>query len=74
MNNELTVPTENGMSMSQMMGISVGEGGKKSSSLARLTQIHSAIMGTKEVDGKSMKIEVIPSGSYKLDLGDGKVG
>ncbi len=74
MNNELTVPTENGMSMSQMMGISVGEGGKKSSSLARLTQIHSAIMGTKEVDCKSMKIEVIPSGSYKLDLGDGKVG
>lgn len=74
MNTEITVPTENGMSISQMMGVSIGEGGKKSSSLARLTQIHSAIMGTKEVDGKSMKIEVIPSGSYKLDLGDGKVG
>jgi len=74
MSKEITVPTENGMSMSQMMGISVGEGGKKSSNLARLTQIHSDIMGTKEVDGKPMKIVVIPSGSYKLDLGDGKLG
>ncbi len=73
MTTEITVPTENGMSISQMMGISVGEGGKKSSSLARLTQIHSAIMGSKDLDGKSMKIEVIPSGSYKLDLGDGTV-
>jgi len=73
MNTEITVPTENGMSISQMMGVSVGEGGKKSSSLARLTQIHSGIMGSMDVGGKSIKTEVIPSGAYKLDLGEGKV-
>ncbi len=73
MNTEITVPTENGMSISQMMGVSIGEGGKKSSSLARLTQIHSGIMGSMDVGGKSIKTEVIPSGAYKLDLGEGKV-
>jgi hypothetical protein len=73
MSTEITVATENGMSMSEMMGVSVGEGGKKSSSLARMTQIHSGIMGTRDVAGKPMKIEVIPSGAYKLDLGEGKV-
>ena len=73
MSTEITVATENGMSMSEMMGVSVGEGGKKSSSLARMTQIHSGIMGSMDVGGKSIKTEVIPSGAYKLDLGDGKV-
>jgi len=51
MSTEITVATENGMSMSEMMGVSVGEGGKKSSSLARMTQIHSGIMGTRDVAG-----------------------
>jgi hypothetical protein len=73
MNTELTVATENGMSMSEMMGVSIGEGGKKSSSLARMTQIHSGIMGSMDVGGKSIKTEIIPSGSYKLDLGNGKL-
>ncbi len=73
MSTEITVATENGMSMSEMMGVSVGEGGKKSSSLARMTQIHSGIMGSMDVGGKSIKTEVIPSGAYKLDLGEGKV-
>lgn len=73
MNTEITVATENGMSMSEMMGVSIGEGGKKSSSLARMTQIHSGIMGNMSVEGKSIKTEVVPSGAYKLDLGEGKV-
>jgi len=73
MNTEITVATENGMSMSEMMGVSIGEGGKKSSSLARMTQIHSGIMGNMKVEGKSIKTEVVPSGAYKLDLGDGKI-
>ena len=73
MNTEITVATENGMSMSEMMGVSIGEGGKKSSSLARMTQIHSGIMGNMSLEGKSIKTEVVPSGAYKLDLGEGKV-
>tara|TARA_R110000787_G_scaffold126302_1_gene237593 strand:- start:37 stop:924 length:888 start_codon:yes stop_codon:yes gene_type:complete len=73
MKTELTVATENGMSMAEMMGVSVGEGGKKSSSLARMTQIHSAIMGPMDVGGRTIKTEIIPSGSYKLDLGNGKI-
>ena len=63
MNTEITVATENGMSMSEMMGVSIGEGGKKSSSLARMTQIHSGIMGNMSVEGKSIKTEVVPSGA-----------
>jgi len=73
MKTELTVATENGMSMSEMMGVAIGEGGKKSSSLARMTQIHSGIMGSMDVGGKTIKTEVIPSGAYKLDLGNGKI-
>ena len=52
MNTEITVATENGMSMSEMMGVSIGEGGKKSSSLARMTQIHSGIMGNMSCRGQ----------------------
>jgi len=73
MNTELTVATDNGMSMAEMMGVSIGEGGKKSSSLARMTQIHSGIMGPMDIGGKTIQTVLIPSGAYKLDLGNGKL-
>jgi hypothetical protein len=74
MNTELTVTDDSGRSIAEMMGVTVQEDSKRRSSLARLTQIHKALMGDIEVAGKVIKTEVVPSGAYKLDLkGDEQV-
>ena len=43
----------------------------KSSSLARLRINHSPIMGTAEVKGKSVNVETVSGGTYKLEIPDG---
>ena len=68
MNTELTVTDNSGRSIAEMMGVSVQIDSNKRSSLARITQIHKALMGDIEVAGKVIKTEVVPSGAYKLDL------
>jgi len=73
MNTELTIPTEDGRSIAEMLGVAVGDGGKKKSTLARLSQIHSPIMGNMDVNGKSIRTEVVQAGSYKLVLDDGNI-
>tara|TARA_R100000951_G_scaffold13830_1_gene10901 strand:- start:712 stop:1614 length:903 start_codon:yes stop_codon:yes gene_type:complete len=73
MNTELTIQTENGKSIAEMLGVSVGSGGTKKSTLARMTQIHSPIMGDIPANGKTIRGEVIQAGSYKLVLDDGNV-
>lgn len=56
--------------MAQAMGID-NETGGSSSTLARIRIHHNAIMGTTEIDGKRMKIEVVEGGTFKLEIPDG---
>ena len=47
------------------------KGRTKSSSLASLRINHTPIMGTAEVNGKNVNMEVIEGGTYKLEVPDG---
>ena len=64
-----TIDTENYAEMAKAMGISE-EPRKSKSTLARLKIIHSPVMGTAEVNGKRVNVEVVEGGAYKLELPD----
>lgn len=68
------IDTNNYAAMAKAMGIAT-EGNtsnkQKSSTLARLRINHSPIMGEAEVKGKTVNMEVVPGGTYKLDVPDG---
>ena len=67
-----TIDPNNYAAMAKAMGIAnEGKGKSKSSSLARLRINHSPVMGTAEVNGKSVNVEVIQGGTYKLEVPDG---
>ena len=67
-----TIDPNNYAAMAKAMGIAnEGRGKGKSSSLARLRINHSPVMGTAEVNGKSVNVEVIEGGTYKLEVPDG---
>jgi hypothetical protein len=68
-----TIDTNNYAAMAKAMGIADVGGGerKQTSTLARLRINHSPIMGEAEVNGKTVNMEVIPGGTYKLDVPDG---
>jgi len=67
-----TIDPNNYAAMAKAMGIAnEGKGKSKSSSLARLRINHSPVMGTAEVNGKSVNVEVIEGGTYKLEVPDG---
>lgn len=67
-----TIDTNNYAAMAKAMGIAHEAAGKaKSSSLARLRINHQPVMGTAEVNGKNVNIEVIEGGMYKLEIPDG---
>ena len=67
-----TVDTNNFAAMAKAMGIAnEAKTGSKSSSLARLRINHAPIMGTAEVNGKQVNMEVVEGGSYKLEIPDG---
>ena len=70
---ELTTIDQNNYAvMAKAMGIAKESGGKtKSSSLARLRINHTPVMGTAEVNGKNVNMEVIEGGTYKLEIPDG---
>jgi hypothetical protein len=70
---ELTMIDQNNFAaMAKVMGIAnEGTGRTKSSSLARLRINHTPVMGTAEVNGKSVNMEVIEGGTYKLEIPDG---
>ena len=58
--------------MAKAMGIANEKPtGSSSSSLARLRIHHAAIMGPAEVNGKTVNVEVIEGGSYKMEIPDG---
>ena len=67
-----TIDTNNYAAMAKAMGIA-NEGAsnkQKSSTLPRLKINHSAIMGEAEVNGKTVNMEVVEGGTYKLDIPD----
>ena len=67
-----TIDPNNYALMAKAMGIAnEGKGKSKSSSLARLRINHSPVMGTAEVNGKNVNVEVIEGGTYKLEIPDG---
>lgn len=75
MSMELTVGTEMGKSLEELMGI-VNMGGStesKQPSLARVGMIHQAVMGDVDVGGKTLRTEVLPIGTYQVEIGDDKV-
>ena len=69
----VTISTDNYASMAKAMGLSTMKSGesKKANLLNRLRIWHSPIMGQKDVDGKSMNVEVVPSGTYRLEIVNG---
>ena len=68
---EVTLATD-GRSIAEMMGLSQNKGGKRSM-LARFSQIHSPLKGDMEINGKSVRVDVVPAGAYKLLQSDDKV-
>lgn len=67
-----TIDQNNYAAMAKVMGIAKEGGSKpKSSSLARLRINHSPVMGTAEVNGKNVNVEVVEGGTYKLEIPDG---
>jgi len=72
MNEITTIDTNNYAAMAKAMGIAnEGTTAKKASTLARLRIHHSPIMGTAEVNGKKVNMEVVEAGMYKLEVPDG---
>lgn len=73
MSTELSIQNDLGMSLAEAIGVSSSAGETKSASIPRVNLMHNAIMGTMDVGGKSIKTEVVPSGAYKITLGEDKV-
>jgi len=74
MNTELAIQNDLGMSLAEAVGVTPQSGGeRKSAALPRVNLMHSGIMGEIDVNGKSIKTEVVPSGSYKITRGEDDV-
>jgi hypothetical protein len=66
-----TINTNDYAAMAKAMGIAHEKTSSSSSSLARLRINHSPIMGPAEVNGKTVNVEVVEGGTYKLEIPDG---
>ena len=74
MNTELAIQNDLGMSLAEAVGVTPQSGGeRKSAALPRVNLMHSGIMGEIDVNGKSIKTEVVPAGSYKITRGEDDV-
>lgn len=74
MNTELAIQNDLGMSLAEAVGVTPQGGGeRKSAALPRVNLMHSGIMGEIDVNGKPIKTEVVPSGSYKITRGEDDV-
>ena len=70
----VTINTSDYESMAKAMGIANERSDtnkEKASTLARLLISHTPIMGTAEVKGKEVNVEVVEGGMYKLEIPDG---
>ena len=73
--NLVTIDTnkDNYAVMAKAMGMASDNDTKqKSSTLARLRISHAPIMGQEELNGKTVNVEVVEGGSYKLEIPDGE--
>lgn len=71
MSTELAVAAERGQSMAELMGVSAGGGSSESTpSISRVGMIHQPVMGEVDFNGKSIKTEVLPIGTFTLKKGD----
>ena len=74
MNTELAIQNDLGMSLAEAVGVTPQSGGeRKTSSLPRVNLMHNGIMGEIEVNGKPIRTEVVPGGSYKITRGEDDV-
>lgn len=74
MNTELAIQNDLGMSLAEAVGVTPQGGGeRKSAALPRVNLMHTGIMGEIDVNGKPIKTEVVPSGSYKITRGEDDV-
>ena len=69
MSTELAIATERGQSMAELMGISASTG-EAYPSIARIGMLHTAIMGEVDFNGKKIKTEVVPVGTFILTQGE----
>jgi hypothetical protein len=73
MSNELAIAAERGQSMAEMMGVSAASTQQSTPSIARVGMIHQPIMGEVEFNGKTIKTEILPIGTFTLVQGEDKV-
>lgn len=74
MSTEVAIQNDLGMSLAEAVGVMPQSGGeRKSAALPRVNLMHSGIMGEIDVNGKPIKTEVVPSGSYKITRGEDDV-
>ena len=59
--------------MAEMMGVSAASTQQSTPSIARVGMIHQPIMGEVEFNGKTIKTEVLPIGTFTLVQGEDKV-
>ena len=74
MSTELTIATDKGQSLAELMGVSQGTGNQTATpSIARMGMLHQPIMGEVDFNGKTIKTEVVPIGAFILTRGEEKV-
>jgi len=74
MNTEIAIQNDLGMSLAEAVGVTPQSGGeRKTAALPRVNLMHTGIMGSIDVNGKSIKTEVVPSGSFKITRGEDDV-
>lgn len=66
-----TINVNDYAAMAKASGIAHEKTSSSSGSLARLRINHSPIMGPAEVNGKTVNVEVVEGGTYKLEIPDG---
>jgi len=62
----LAIVEDTGRSLEELMGVTYSSTSTSGPSLARITQIHLPKMGEIEVNGKKIKTEVLPVGSFSI--------
>ena len=72
MSDLVSIDTSNYAAMAKAMGIAGDDASdkKKTNTLPRLRINHSALMGETDMNGKSVKLEVVNGGTYRLDKPD----
>ena len=73
MSTELAIANERGQSMAELMGVSMSGSGESVPSIARVGMLHQPIKGEIEVNGKTIKTDLVPVGSFILTRGEEKV-